>query len=337
VDVALTAPRIQLDDFKFGDWSPFEQTQKKPEQPEKKMTVEEMRAKAKEAAAQGQKLLSPQTLRRMDAYLDVQVDEVLSGVDRLGSGNLHAQLANGRLEFGPAKVNVPGGSALLSAAYEPTDTNVAVQMRIDVERFDYGILARRIKPDTDLQGLFSLNFQLDSRAPTIDALMARADGRVDFAVWPHNMRSGIFDMWAVNLFLALVPAVDPAKESKVNCAVGRFDLRKGKLTHDAILMDTSRMRVAGEGRVDFDSETIQLRLAPKAKEPQFFSLATPIQVSGKLTDFKVGVAPGGVAETTVRFLTSIFVVPIEKMTKGRPPRDGSDVCTNAMRVVQRVQ
>jgi hypothetical protein len=335
VDVALTAPRIQLDDFKFGSWSPFEK--KKQDQPEKKLTVEEMRAKAKEAAAEGQKLLSRQTLTRLDAYLDVQVDEVLSGTDRLGSGSLHAQLAQGRLDFGPAKVNVPGGSALLSAAYEPSDTDVAVQMRIEVDRFDYGILARRIKPGTDLQGLFSLNFQLDSRAPTIDALMAHADGRVDFAVWPRNMRSGIFDLWAVNLFLALVPAVDPAKESKVNCAVGRFDLRDGELTHDAILMDTTRMRVAGEGRVDFDTETMHLRLAPKAKEPQFFSLATPIQVTGKLTDFKVGVAPGGVAETTLRFLTSVFVVPIEKLTKGRPPRDGADVCTNAMRVVQRTQ
>jgi hypothetical protein len=89
--------------------------------------------------------------------------------------------------------------------------------------------------------------------------------------------------------------------------------------------------------VDFDTETMHLRLAPKAKEPQFFSLATPIQVTGKLTDFKVGVAPGGVAETTLRFLTSVFVVPIEKLTKGRPPRDGADVCTNAMRVVQRTQ
>jgi hypothetical protein len=49
------------------------------------------------------------------------------------------------------------------------------------------------------------------------------------------------------------------------------------------------------------------------------------------------VAPGGVAETTIRFLTSVFVVPLEKLGKGRPPRDGSDVCTNAMRVVQRTQ
>jgi hypothetical protein len=333
VDVSLTAPRIQLDDFEFGTWSPFEK--KAAEQPkDKPLNVEEMRAKAKGAAAQGQKLLSPETLRRLDAYLDVQVDAVLSGQDQLGSGTLHAQLADGRLEMGPAQVNVPGGSAMLFAAYEPTERDVAVQAKIRVDRFDYGILARRAKPGTDLGGLFSLRFDLTARAPTIDALMSRADGRVDFAVWPLNMRSGIFDLWAVNVFVALVPAVDPAAESKVNCAIGRFDLRRGKLTHDAILIDTSRMRVAGEGRVDFESETLAFKLAPRAKTAQFFSLATPIAVTGKLTDFKIGVAPGGVAETTVRFLTSLFVVPLQKLTEGQVPRDGADVCTNAMRDVQ---
>jgi hypothetical protein len=120
----------------------------------------------------------------------------------------------------------------------------------------------------------------------------------------------------------------------VNCAVGRFDLRNGLLTHDALLIDTSRMRVAGEGRVDFTTETMAFKLAPRAKTAQFFSLSTPIQVTGKLTDFKIGVAPGGVAETTVRFLTSLFVVPLQKLTEGQVPRDGADVCTNALRDVQ---
>ena len=328
LDIALSAPRIQLDDFAFGTWSPFE---KKAEKDEKKMSVEEMRAKAKEAAAEGQRLLSPETLRRLDAYLDVRVDQVLSGKDQLGSGQLHAQMADGRLDFGPAKVNVPGGSALFEASYVPTERDVAVQMRIDVERFDYGILGRRLKPDTDLQGLFSMKLELDSRAPTLDRIMPNADGRVDFAVWPKNMRSGIFDMWAVNLFLAMLPAVDPEAGSKVNCAVGRFDLRKGVLTHDALLIDTSRMRVVGTGKVDFDSERLDFRLAPRAKTAQFFSLATPIGVSGTLTDYKIGVAPGGMAETAIRLLTSAFVVPIEKLTKGSLPRDGADICSNAVR------
>ncbi|MCW5622220.1 MAG: AsmA family protein [Burkholderiales bacterium] len=330
VDVRLTAPRIQLNDFQFGTWSPFEKKEKPDATP---MTVEEIRAKAKEAAEQGQRLLSLETLRRMDAYLDVQVEEVLSGRDRLGSGTLHAQLDDGSLQFGPAQVNVPGGSAQLSATYQPTPNDVGVTLQIAADRFDYGILARRVKPDTDFEGLLSLRLDLSGRARTLDSVMAHGNGRIDFAVWPRNMRSGIFDLWAVNLFMALVPAVDPAAESKVNCAIGRFDLRDGKLSHDAILIDTSRMRVLGSGSVDFDSERLDFRLAPRAKSAQFFSLATPIAVTGTLTDQKIGVAPGGVAETTVRLLTSVFVVPIQKLTQGRLPRDGADICNSGVRIV----
>jgi hypothetical protein len=135
----------------------------------------------------------------------------------------------------------------------------------------------------------------------------------------------------VNLLVALLPAVDPASESKVNCAVGRFDLRNGKLTQDQILMDTSRMRVTGVGNVDFATEVLAFRLVPKAKIPQFFSLATPVQVSGTITDFKIGVASSDGVETVGRLLTSIFVVPIQKLTQHSLPRDGADVCTNAMR------
>jgi hypothetical protein len=331
LDVALSAPRVQLNDFKFGAWSPVE---RKPKKDGKAITVEQIRAKAKEGAAEAQKLLSRETLLRADAYLDVSVDQVLSGADKLGSGKLHAQLENARLEFGPAAINVPGGSANLAFRYEPTEKDVAVDAQIRVDRFDYGILGRRIQPDTDLKGLFSLNFELESRAPTLDLIMARANGRIDFAVWPRNMRAGVFDLWAVNLFVALAPAVDPAKESKVNCAFGRFDLRNGKLAHDAILIDTSRMRVAGVGQADFERETLHFYLAPKPKSPQFFSLATPIQVTGTFTEFKIGVAPGGVADTLGRQLLSIVVVPLQKLTQPEIPRDGADVCVNAMREIR---
>jgi uncharacterized protein involved in outer membrane biogenesis len=328
LDVSLAAPRVQLDDFQFGTWSPFE---KKEQKAEKHMSVEEMRAKAKEGVARAQKLLSRETLLRADAFVDVAVEQVRSGADQLGSGKLHAQLENARLEFGPATVNVPGGSADLKFSYEPTVSDVVVGAQIRVDRFDYGILARRIKPQTDLQGLFSLNVDIEGRAPTLDAVMAHANGRIDFAVWPKNMRAGIFDLWAVNLFVALVPAVDPAKESKVNCALGRFNLQDGKLTQDAILMDTSRMRVTGEGGADFGSESVHLRLAPKPKSPQFFSLATPVQVNGSFTHFKVGVAPGGVAETIARQLFSLILVPIQKLTEKKIPRDGADICSHAIR------
>jgi uncharacterized protein involved in outer membrane biogenesis len=332
VDIALSAPRVQLDDFKLTGWSLFEKKEKKDEKP---LSVEEMRAKAKEAAAQGQKLLSPEVLRQLDASLIVDVQEVLSGRDRLGSGALHAKLADGKFVLDPAEVNTAGGSAYMTFTYEPTETDVAVQANIRTERFDYGILARRIKPDTDLQGLLSLEMAISARAPTLDALMQHADGHIDFAVWPKNFKSGIFDLWAVNLLAALVPAVDPAKESIVNCAIARFDLRDGTLTQDKILMDTSRMRVSGQGMVNFNTEALAFRLVPTAKSPQFFSLATPVGVTGTITNFKIGVSGSDVMETVARLFTSVIVVPVESLFGRKLPRDGADVCANATREVRR--
>jgi hypothetical protein len=275
-------------------------------------------------------MLSLASLRRQDVTLAVDVKEVQSGPDRLGSGSLRAELDDGKLALGPAEVNVPGGSAKLWLGYRPSPSGIALDAKIRVDRFDYGVLARRLKPGSDIEGLFSLQLDLKSQTPSLQRAMQNGDGRLDFAVWPRNMKSGIFDLWAVNLFVALVPAVDPAKESKVNCAVGRFDLQKGILTDDSILLDTSRMRVTGKGRVDFDAETMLFTLAPKPKKAQFFSLATPIEARGKLTDPKIGVSAGAVVGTAARLFTSLVTVPIERLFSKSLPSEGNDVCANAL-------
>lgn len=332
LDVSVSAPRIQLDDFRLEGWSAFEKARQAPAQ-EKPVTAQEVRAEAKEAAAETQSVLSYETLHRLDAVLDVDVGQVLSGEDRLGSGKLHAVLLDGRLALDPIEVNVPGGSAQLALGYQPSPTDVTVEARIHVARFDYGILARRIEPDSDLAGLFSLDFDLRSRAPRLDAVMAHADGRIDIAVWPRNLKAGVFDLWAVNVFVAMLPAVDPDAASVVNCAVARFDIAGGRLKHDAILIDTSRMRVTGAGEADFASETLTFRMQPRSKTAQFFSLATPVAVKGTFTDFEVGVAPEDVLGTLGRFFGSIVTTPIEMLRGRRMPRDGADVCVEPMRAV----
>jgi uncharacterized protein involved in outer membrane biogenesis len=210
--------------------------------------------------------------------------------------------------------------------YEPTDQDVKVDLQIDAQKFDYGVLARRIQPTSDLAGTFSLRMDVDSRARYLSDILRHGSGRIEFAVWPQNMRAGVFDLWAVNVLVALVPAVDPGKASKVNCAVGRFDLNDGKLVDRNILLDTSRMRVIGKGKADFVDENFDLRMSPQAKTAQFLSLATPIQVSGPFNDFKIGVSPGDIIGTVGRLVTSILWVPLQKLLGKKVPTDGSDVC-----------
>ena len=324
IDVSLASPRIQLDDFRLGEWSPVEKkpaaTQDKP------MSLEEIKAKAREASDEAQKMLSPAVLRRQNAFLAVSVEQVLSGADRLGSGSLEAKLENGRATLGPAMVNVPGGSAELSLYYEPTDGDVKAGTRMRVERFDYGVLARRLKPGTDLAGRVSLRVNVDSKARYLSDILRYGSGRIDFAVWPENMKSGVIDLWAVNLLVALAPAVDGGNAPKVNCAVGRFVLEQGRLVDKTIVMDTSRMRVTGRGGANFADETVKLRMTPQAKEAQFLSLALPIEVGGTFQKFSISPTASDVLGMVGRLATSIVWVPLQKLTGRKLPADGADVC-----------
>jgi len=323
LDIALTSPTIQLDDFRFGDWS-LEKSRAASK--EKREADAAQHEQEKEPNKQAKEILSKEVLKRQNAYLTVKVDQVVSGKDMLGNGKLDARLENGRAALGPVVVNTEGGSATFLLKYELGEKDAVVSLRTEAKNFDYGILARRIDHKSELSGVFSLDVEVNAHAQYLSEIFKYGKGHIDFAVWPENMKSGLLDIWAVNVLMALLPAVDSSNESKVNCAIGRFVLGNGKLSEKSILIDTSRMRVTGKGGVDFAAEKIQLYVQPRAKTPQFLSFAIPIEVSGGFNDFSVGVRAADVVESVGQLATSVIWVPLKMLFEKEPPADGRDVC-----------
>lgn len=338
IDVALSAPLIQLDDFRTEGWSALgANATPAPAGADQQPDPQALRRKAAETSGKAQELLSRENLSQADATLAVTVEQVKSGADLLGQGRLQARLADGRAEIGPVRLSMPGGQADWRLTYEPRERDVLATLKVDIDNFDYGVIGRRIRPDSDLQGRFSLALDVSSRAPQLSDLLAYGNGSIDVMVWPQQLHAGIFDLWAVNLFVALLPTLDPKNESVINCAIGRFALADGKLRQKQLLIDTSRMRVTGSAAVDFRRESVHLRLQPQAKSAQFLSLATPIQVDGSFTEFDVGPSPGDVLQTIVRLGTSVVWVPLKKLFGERTPADGSDVCGVTLTPSRRAQ
>ena len=326
LDIDLTTRKLQIDDFEVDDWSPVERTSGDGEQQKNGKKTIESKTEDDEVLS----LLSPELMRSLDVRFDLKVQEVLSGPDLLGSGNLAARMEKGRFFVDPLQLNIPGGAVNLAFAFEPTDTDVALEASAKIEEFDYGILARRIKPESEMGGWLSLDVDLKSRSKDFDSIMHHANGYIDFAVVPKDFEAGLFELWAVNLLAAALPEVDSEKTSIVNCAVFQFDIKDGKMKENAIFMDTTKMQVAGKAKADFKTEEVYLGMKPKAKKPEFFSLATPIQVKGTFTDYKVGVQPGGLVGTAFRFITSPVIVPIQRVFTERAPADGKAACSAAM-------
>jgi hypothetical protein len=218
----------------------------------------------------------------------------------------------------------------MSFAYKPTGKAVLAEAFANIDKFDFGVLARRAKADTKMKGLLSLDLKLKSQSLRLDTVMQNADGHINFGIWPEDLESGIIDLWAVNLFTAILPQVDKEKTSRVNCIIGNYKLDDGLLREDRMIIDTTRMRVKGEARVDFKKEDVYLYLKSSGKKPEFFSLATPIEVRGKISDFKIGVAPGGLFGTTIRFITSPLHVPLRRLFSEDLPPAGNDICESPL-------
>ena len=205
LQLQLAAPYIQLDDFPPPP-SPTDPPAPPPVQ------SDGLRGAAARLAGRTDSLLSAKFLRRFDATIDVKAQQVMSGTDRLRNGELHLEIDRGRLRLDPVVVNLPGGGLRLTMAYDLKESEVDFAVSSQVERFDYGIIARRLRRADDLKGLLSMNLQMSGTAPSLDTVMRNANGRMDFAVWPTDLSGGMFNLWSANLVLTLLPLIDPGGE-----------------------------------------------------------------------------------------------------------------------------
>jgi len=326
LNIDLTAGTLQIDDFRVGDWSPVERAPTAATQANAQQVAAEKPPEPKEV----QSILSPEFMRSLDAEFKLSIKEALSGKDNLGRGALGAGLEKGRFFVDPLQLEIPGGSVKIAFSFEPTGADVSLEASARIEQLDYGVLARRIKPETKMGGWLSLDMDLKSRANSVDTIMQHADGYIDFAIVPEDFEADLFELWAVNLLAAALPKLDSEETSIINCAVFRFDLKDGIMKEDAIFADTTKMQVSGKAKVNFKTQDVDLAMAPKAKRSEFFSLATPIQVKGTFANYNIGVQPGGIIGTALRFITSPVVVPIQRIFTERAPADGKAACSAAM-------
>ncbi|MFV1995431.1 MAG: AsmA-like C-terminal region-containing protein, partial [Verrucomicrobiales bacterium] len=232
----------------------------------------------------------------------------------------------GRVSLEAFELQFPQGDVRGSASYRPWAQGVEFAIELEAEGFDYGFIARRKKKETEMRGRLDLDLQFESRAPSLERVMAHATGFMDFEICPEGQSADVFDLWATNVLLALLPRLDPERKSKMNCLVGELDFDDGLMTPERLILDTTRVRVEITGEADFKTEELLLRLKPEPKRPQLLSLETPVRIDGSFDDFRVRVTPVALGATGVRVASRVYFFPVYFALSYRLPEDGSDIC-----------
>ncbi len=329
IKVQLISNVLQINDFALGDWSPDGKKSSPVEKESTQGQAPEEKEKKEKQAADVHSLLSPEALARFNGTLSIEMAKVLSGKDTLGSATLQSTLQDGRFSIAPLQLGLAGGTAKLEFSFHPTATEAEIHLGTTIKNLDIGILARRAKPESSMGGVLHLDILLDSTAPALRDLMANGKGHFDLAFIPVNFDAGIIDLWAVNLLSALASEVDGEPTSIINCLVASFAMEDGLMQERTIFMDTTHMSVEGQANIDFKTRQLKLHATPKAKRPEFFSLATPVKVSGTFEDFGIGINKIRLTATAASFITSPIHVPLRRLFSGEIPADGAEACRAA--------
>ncbi|MCF6314038.1 MAG: AsmA family protein, partial [Verrucomicrobiales bacterium] len=273
-EMDLNAKTLQLDDFLFEQWSPTES---------KKVAVGVKEGGILSQVTVLPGMLSYDVLNRMDLKLQLQAGEVRSGIDKLGRGELSAELKGAQLQVESFKLAIPEGIIEGGLRFHPkANGTLDWQLRLSADAFELGVLARRAKPDSNYSAKADIEANLSASNVIFgNPQLKQASGKLRFSVCPRHVGAQALDIWATNLVFAMLPAIGN-NSSEINCVLGELRLEKGVIYPELLALDTTRLRVGAEGKIDLVGDQYDLRLTPYPKRPQMFSMDLPVGVTGSL-------------------------------------------------------
>ncbi len=262
--------------------------------------------------------------KQWDIDLSIRSKKMLSGEDLLGDGTIH--LSTRQDEFNELfELNTPTGSISGEMGFKKVGQGMEGVLKLDMDRFDYGVALRRLDPENKTDGLLSARVDLKLAGKDYSHSLEHANGKLDFVIWPKGIDAEVMDIWAINVFFAIFPPLTD-KQSKVNCLVSLLNVDDGKLQEEFFAVDSTKVWLKGNLAVDFATESVDLKLFPHAKKPRIFGIETPIQIKGSFDEHQAGIAPGGVAGSVVSFIFSPLHAPLRRIFGKEIPADASDTC-----------
>ena len=261
----------------------------------------------------------------IDVDLQLQARNVMSGNYALGKGTINLQASEKFLSIDKLHLDLPGGFIDGALVVQLHENNLSGHLKLDMDKFNYGVLYRHFYPDSVADGYIStrIDLQLDGR--DFKHGLEHGSGQLDFAFWPKNIETNVLDIWSVNLFLAILPELKK-KESKFNCAVALLDVEDGKLSEELLVIDTSKIWMNGNLNVNFQSEEVKLSLFPKAKKARLFGLQAPIRVKGNFSKLGLSIKAYDILASYVKFITSPLHAPLKRLFGKNIPQDASELC-----------
>jgi uncharacterized protein involved in outer membrane biogenesis len=222
-------------------------------------------------------------LKTVDVELKLAARQLAAAAATLDNFAIDLALANGVLDLRKVTGQFHGSPFTLAATIDARPATPLVNATGKLEKFDLGGFLKAMAATDLLTGAVDLDLSGRGSGASLRQIMAGLDGRLVAVMGKAELATPLVDLLGADLAQSVLPWAAQDRSTHINCAVVRFDAKRGMATSDAMLLDTEKVTVQGAGTIDLAGERIALVLTPQPKERSLISLATPIDVGGTLS------------------------------------------------------
>jgi uncharacterized protein involved in outer membrane biogenesis len=171
----------------------------------------------------------------------------------------------------------------------------SIDMRID--DVNLGEFKPATMKEPPLDGTLVGRIQIHGAGSSIHKLAANSDGSISVVI-PHGQINQAFaELTGINVLkgLGLLLQKDQTN-AEIRCGIVDFKDQDGVLNTTTVFVDTSTVLITGRGKINLDSERVDLALQGDPKKITFLRLRSPIKLGGTMDHPKVGLAADKLAE-----------------------------------------
>lgn len=230
------------------------------------------------------------SLAGLTADMTVEIKKLKKGDTVLGYVTVPLKIADEKMTLGTVKGRLSDGAVdgrvVLSTAKSPA----TLDAKMNWSQFDYGILQKAFYDRDHVKGSADIRLEVKSAGgDTVEALVSGLNGEAVFIAGQGEMDARAFNLWGGGLINALLPTLDPSSQTTLNCAIADFKIEDGIAQTDPLFVDTKRVTVAGQGKIDLIQSTINVQLKPKAKQVALLDVSPAVNIKGPFTKPAIGV------------------------------------------------
>lgn len=223
---------------------------------------------------------SPEKLRVADADVHFRGAQIITEKMPLEKMTAHLTVDGGVLRLTPLDFSAAGGHLVTQVEMDGRRAPIATRVDIVAKGLHLEQMFPNSKLAADNTGTMGGRAKLVGNGNSIAQLLASADGEA--ALIMDGGSVGELTLRLANLDIAnsMRLLIGGDKQTPINCMVGNFKAVDGNFKVDELLLDTPKVNITGTGDVNFNDESLHLRLVAKSKGFSLASLRGPIAVTG---------------------------------------------------------